>query len=143
MIEFEIVAQGLYRPDQLSITYKPALRMPMTPTIQAWMNDVWEQKLAIAKQKNVPLFDAPLFRLIDVHTGKHPANAASAASATHSGRMKGSASADHLYLTLGDTGYKEYVTTRTPEFAQKHTRSELSNALGVCYSTSAKALMSM
>ncbi len=109
MIEFEIVAHGLYRPDQLSITYNPALRMPMTPTIQAWMDDLWEQKLAIATQKSIPLFDAPLFRFI-------------AATAT----------SERLYLTLGNTGYKEYVTTRTPEFAQQHTRQELGNALGVC-----------
>lgn len=109
MIEFEIIAQGLYRPDQLSITYNSALRMPITPAIQSWMNDLWEQKLAVAKQKNIPLFDAPLFRFIDAIT-----------------------TPDQIYLTLGDTGYKEYVTTRTPEFAQKHARPELGNALGVC-----------
>jgi 8-oxo-dGTP pyrophosphatase MutT (NUDIX family) len=33
---------------------------------------------------------------------------------------------------LGDTGYKEYVTTRVPEFAQGRKREELGNALSVC-----------
>ena len=109
MLEFEILAQGCYRPEQLTITYDPTLRMPMNPTLQNWMDNLWQEKLLIARQKNVPLFDAPLFRLIDA-----------------------TAQTDKLLLTLGDTGYKEYVTTRTPAFAQAHSRQELGNALGVC-----------
>lgn len=109
MIEFEVLAEGCYQPEQLVITYNPLLRMPTTFAIQQWMDDLWAQKLLIARQKKVPLFDAPLFRLIEA-----------------------SAHDDRLFMTLGNTGYKEYVTTRTPEFAQAHTRSELGNALGVC-----------
>jgi 8-oxo-dGTP pyrophosphatase MutT (NUDIX family) len=37
-----------------------------------------------------------------------------------------------LQVTVGDTGYKEYATTRTPEFAQRHIRQDLGNALAVC-----------
>ena len=110
MLEFEILARGLYRPDQLDIIYDPSLRMPTNPTMQAWMDSLWEQKLAIASEKKIPLFDAPLFRLID-------------ASATSDGILR---------LLLGDTGYKEYVTTRVPEFAQGRKREELGNALSVC-----------
>src|SRR3989442_12978569 len=110
MLEFEILTHGLYRPDQLYITYDPSLRMPTTPTIQAWMDTLWEQKLAIAHEQNIPLFDAPLFRFVEVE-----------------------AKADGtLHLVLGDTGYKEYVTTRDPEFAQGRKREELGNALSVC-----------
>src|SRR5437660_940863 len=110
MLEFEILTHGLYRPDQLYITYDPSLRMPTTPTIQAWMDTLWEQKLAIAREQNIPLFDAPLFRFVEVE-----------------------AKADGtLHLVLGDTGYKEYVTTRDPEFAQGRKREELGNALSVC-----------
>ena len=109
-IEFEILAQGVYRPEQLEITYNPSLHMPTSPSIQAWMDALWEQKLAIARQQHVPLFDAPLFRLVEVET-----------------RIDGK-----LHLVLGDTGYKEYVTTRVPEFAQGRKREELGNALSVC-----------
>ncbi len=110
MLEFEILTHGLYRPDQLYITYDPSLRMPTTPTIQAWMDTLWEQKLAIAREQNIPLFDAPLFRFVEVE-----------------------AKADGtLHLVLGDTGYKEYVTTRDPEFAQGRKCEELGNALSVC-----------
>ncbi len=110
MLEFEILTHGLYRPDQLYITYDPSLRMPTTPTIQAWMDTLWEQKLAIAREQNIPLFDAPLFRFVEVE-----------------------AKADGtLHLVLGDTGYKEYVTTRVPEFAHGRKREELGNALSVC-----------
>ncbi len=110
MLEFEILTHGLYRPDQLYITYDPSLRMPTTPTIQAWMDTLWEQKLAIAREQNIPLFDAPLFRFVEVE-----------------------AKADGtLHLVLGDTGYKEYVTTRVSEFAQGRKREELGNALSVC-----------
>ena len=110
MLEFEILAHGLYHPDQLAITYDPSLRMPTSPTIQAWIDTLWEQKLALAREKNIPLFDAPLFRFIEAE----------------------SKSDGTLHLVLGDTGYKEYVTTRIPEFAQGRKRQELGNALSVC-----------
>ncbi len=110
MLEFEILARGRYRPDQLDITYDPCLRMPTSPTIQTWMDTLWEQKLALAREKKIPLFDAPLFRLIE-------------AEAKSDGTLR---------LVLGDTGYREYVTTRVPEFAQGRKRDELGNALSVC-----------
>jgi len=110
MLEFEILSRGLYRPNQLTITYNPSLRMPTTPTIQAWIDTLWEQKLALARGKNIPLFDAPLYRFIEAES-----------------RPDGT-----LHLVLGDTGYKEYVTTRVPEFAQGRKRDELGNALSVC-----------
>ena len=37
-----------------------------------------------------------------------------------------------LQLVLGDTTYKEYVTSRLPEFAQGRTRQALGNAIAVC-----------
>jgi len=109
-LEFEILAHGFYRPDQLDITYNPSLRMPSSPPIQAWMDTLWEQKLASAREQHIPLFDAPLFRFVEVQ-----------------------AQADGtLHLVLGDTGYKEYVTTRVPEFSKGRKREELGNALSVC-----------
>jgi 8-oxo-dGTP pyrophosphatase MutT (NUDIX family) len=110
MLEFEILARGLYRPDQLDISYDPALTMPTSLAISAWMDTFWQQKLAKAHEQHIPLFDAPLFRFI------------SAAS-----RPDGT-----LHLVLGNTGYKEYVTTRVPEFFQGRSRQEVGNALAVC-----------
>jgi 8-oxo-dGTP pyrophosphatase MutT (NUDIX family) len=110
MLEFEILAQGLYRPEQLVISYNPALTMPKSPETAAWMDTLWEQKLTEARARQRMLFDTPLFRLIEV--GAH-------ADGT-------------LSLLLGNTSYKEYVTTRVPEFANKHARAELSNPLSVC-----------
>jgi 8-oxo-dGTP pyrophosphatase MutT (NUDIX family) len=109
MLEFEILAQGLYRPDQLTITYNPALHMPKTPAIGDWMESLWQEKLAQAKANGTRLFDAPLFRLISAH-----------------------ATNDQLTVVVGDTSYKEYVTTRMPEFAHMHPRQDLGNALSVC-----------
>jgi 8-oxo-dGTP pyrophosphatase MutT (NUDIX family) len=110
MREFEILARGLFKPDQLIITYNSALRMLSSPAIQQWMDALWAQKLAAARERNIPLFDAPLYRFVDVE-------------ARADGR---------LYVTLGDTGYKEYVTTRAPEFSAGRKRQELGNALAVC-----------
>ena len=110
MLEFEILAHGFYRPDQLEITYNPSLHMPTSSPIQAWMDTLWEQKLAIALDQHIPLFDAPLFRLVDVEAKDNGI----------------------LHLVLGATGYKEYVTTRVPEFAQGRKREELGNPLSVC-----------
>ncbi len=110
MLEFEILARGLYQPDQLDITYDPSLRMHTSPAIQEWMDTLWQQKLATAQKKAVPLFDSQLFRLVSVGTG-----------------VDGT-----LHLVLGNTSYKEYVTTREPEFARGRDRQELGNALSVC-----------
>jgi 8-oxo-dGTP pyrophosphatase MutT (NUDIX family) len=84
--------------------------MPTSSPIQAWMDTLWEQKLALAHDQNIPLFDAPLFRFVEVEAKDNGI----------------------LHLILGDTGYKEYVTTRVPEFVQGRKREELGNALSVC-----------
>ena len=63
-----------------------------------------------AHENGLRLFNSPLFRF-------------SAAAA----RQDGS-----LHLVMGDTSYKEYVATRTADFAQKHTRENLGNPLAVC-----------
>jgi 8-oxo-dGTP pyrophosphatase MutT (NUDIX family) len=109
MLEFEIIAQGLYRPDQLTTIYDPTLRMPKTAEIEVWMENLWQEKLVQAQAQKTRLFDAPLFRFISAH-----------------------ASSNQLIITVGDTSYKEYVTTRVPEFAGTHPRHELGNALSVC-----------
>ncbi len=110
MLEFEILARGLYRPDQLDITYDPSLLMHTSPAIQEWMDTLWQQKLDTAQKKAVPLFDSQLFRLVSIGTREDRT----------------------LHLVLGNTSYKEYVTTREPEFARGHARQEFGNALSVC-----------
>src|SRR6266566_3016419 len=110
MLEFEILARGLYHPDQLDITYDPSLSMHISPAIQEWMDTLWQQKLATAQHKAVPLFDSQLFRLVSIGT-----------------RVDGT-----LRLVLGNTSYKEYVTTREPEFARGRARQGLGNAFSVC-----------
>jgi 8-oxo-dGTP pyrophosphatase MutT (NUDIX family) len=115
-MEFEILVRGLYRPEQVAITYNPALKMSVDDAVQGWMDDLWQRKLAIAREKGVRLFDAPLFRLVGVEVGVE-------------GQAQGGRT---VRLVLGDTSYKEYVTTREPEFFRGRKREELSNALGVC-----------
>lgn len=110
MLEFSILAHGLYRPDQLIITYDPVQRMPKSAGVQGWMDEFWQQQLIQAREQGRRLFDAPLIRFV-------------AAIAQNDGT---------LHLCLGDTSYKEYVTTRTPAFAQAHERQELANPLAVC-----------
>ena len=125
-MEFEILAHGLYRPEQVVITYDPALRMPVDEAVQGWMDDLWQQKLAMAHENGVRLFDAPLFRLVGVETGVEGRGQGGRGGAAGRGQ------ASPVHLVLGDTSYKEYVTTREPEFFRKRRREELSNALGVC-----------
>lgn len=110
MLEFEVLARGLYRPEQVEIVYDSTLRMPLLPDQREWMDALWQAKLALARERQTRLFDSQLFRLVE------------AAS-----RPDGS-----LHLVLGDTSYKEYVTTREPEFALHHPREERGNAIGVC-----------
>jgi len=142
MIEFEILARGLYRPDQLAITYDPSLRMPTTPAIQQWMDTLWQQKLAIAQEKNIPLYDSKLFRLVHVET-RHAARQGNITPVGAGEERRGEGTLGspwggkgneppRLHLIFGNTSYKEYVTTREPEFARGRDRQQLSNALAVC-----------
>jgi 8-oxo-dGTP pyrophosphatase MutT (NUDIX family) len=110
MLEFEILARGLYRPGQLHISYQSDQRLPFSVEQQAAMDYLWQAKLLQAKQQQRLLFDAPLYRLI---------NASKTSEQT-------------IHLTLGDTSYKEYVTTREKSFAQDRPRIELGNPLAVC-----------
>src|SRR5215469_1789057 len=109
MVEFEIVARGLFGPNQLVMSYDPSLHMTISPEIQTWMDTFWQERLAQAKTQGTRLFDAPLFRFVE--------------AAIHDG---------NLHIVVGDTSYKEYVTTRIPEFAASRARHELGNALSIC-----------
>ncbi len=110
MLEFEIIAQGIYQPDQLTVQYDPTLHISLSSQAQTWMDTFWDEQLRQAVLRNTKLFDAPLFRYINAHPGP-----------------------DHsLHLTLGNTSYKEYVTTRTPTFTRDRARHELANPLAVC-----------
>ncbi len=110
MLKFEVLARGVYRPEGLRIEYDPSWRMPITPDRQLWMDKLWEQKLALAHERSSLLFDSQLFRLVEAR----------------------SIPGGPLLLRLGNTSYKEYVTTREPQFASHHSREELGNAIGVC-----------
>ena len=142
MIEFEILAHGLYLPGQLAITYDPSLKMPTTPAIQQWMDTLWQQKLAIAQEKNIPLYDSKLFRLIHVET-RHAGRQGNITPVGAGEERRGEGTLGspwggkgneppRLHLIFGNTSYKEYVTTREPEFARGRDRQQLSNALAVC-----------
>ncbi|HJT59980.1 MAG TPA: NUDIX hydrolase [Ktedonobacteraceae bacterium] len=110
MLEFEILTRGFFRPSEVDIIYDPSLRMPIDSALQASIDELWQQQLAIAREQKFPLFDAPLFRL--VHVEAQPGGA--------------------LHLILGDTTYKEYTVSRQPVFAQGLSRQQLSNPLAIC-----------
>jgi 8-oxo-dGTP pyrophosphatase MutT (NUDIX family) len=109
MLEFSICARGLFTSAQVIIHYDPTLTMSHEPTIRSWMNAQWTQKLAEARLRQIPLYDAPLYRFVHAEV-----------------------LAEQLHLTLGNTSYKEYVTTRTPAFALRFPGEELGNACSVC-----------
>ncbi|MBA2287767.1 MAG: NUDIX hydrolase [Ktedonobacteraceae bacterium] len=110
MREFEILARGCYQPAQLVIAYDPALTMPSTPSTHEWLDALWQRKLVRARERGIRLFDAPVYRLSSIEV-----------------RPDGT-----LHLLLGNTTYKEYVTTRDPEFATGREPHELGNPLSTC-----------
>ncbi len=110
MLDFEFLARGCYTPEQLVIDYNPAHRASFTAKMRTEMERVWYDKLTQAKKQDFPLFDGQLFRLIYAEERDDKT----------------------LRVKLGDTSYKEYVATRTPEFSRQLTRDELSNPLSVC-----------
>lgn len=111
MLQFEIIARGLFRQDQLRIAYDPTRRLAITADEQVWIDQCWQEKLVQAKQSHNLLFDAPLYRYLSASV---------------------SAEREQLQLALSDTTYKEYATTRMAEFAAGRTRAELGSPLAVC-----------
>jgi len=110
MLEFEFVVRGRYTPEQLVIDYNAARHMVLTPAMQVEMERIWGEKLVQAQEHNFPLFDGNLFRLVEMQVARDST----------------------LHIMLGNTGYKEYAATRTPEFVQQLTRDGISNPLSVC-----------
>jgi 8-oxo-dGTP pyrophosphatase MutT (NUDIX family) len=110
MLEFEIIARGLYSQEQVIVDYRPELRMVAPPETQQWMELQWQSSLAQAKERGTLLFDASLFRFVE-------------AAPDGDGTLR---------LVVGDTSYKEYVTTRIATFAAGRTREELGDPLAVC-----------
>ncbi|MDO8674009.1 MAG: NUDIX hydrolase [Dehalococcoidia bacterium] len=109
MIEFEILVDGSEFGLEIEASYQSGLRMPSDDVERRWIEETWLQSLQRAESEGVPLYDGRLFRLEGF--------------ATAAGR---------LTLRLGDTGYKEYVATRRPEFHGVHPRQHLANPLAVC-----------
>ncbi len=56
MLEFEILARGFYRPEQLRITYQSNRHLPFSVEQQAEMDRLWQAKLLQAKQQQRLLF---------------------------------------------------------------------------------------
>jgi 8-oxo-dGTP pyrophosphatase MutT (NUDIX family) len=110
MLEFAIIARGLYKPEQVIVDYRPELRMVATSETRQWMEQQWQRSLLQARERGTRLFDAPLFRFVEAKT----------------------ADDGMLRLVVGDTGYKEYVTTRIATYAEGRTREELGDPLAVC-----------
>ena len=110
MLEFDLLAHNPYTPDQLHISYDPSLRVTMTPQQQARIETRWQERLAFAHEHNFRLYDGQLFRLVAIEP-----------------RNDGT-----LHLTLGDTGYKDYVATRYDEEEYNRPRFERANPLSVC-----------
>lgn len=110
MIEFEILASGYFSPDQITVTYDPTAGLTFTAETQAWMDSYWEEKVQQASARGMRLYNGPLFRLVEVLT-----------------QPDGT-----MHIATGNTSYKEYVTTRIPEFFQGRQRQELGNPISVC-----------
>ncbi len=110
MLDFEFLVRGCFTPAQLVVDYNPTHHVSLTTGMRATMEQLWHDKLAQAKEKNFPLFDGQLFRLMYAEERDDST----------------------LRVKLGDTSYKEYVATRSPEFSRQLTRDELSNPLSVC-----------
>lgn len=107
--EFEILLQGLFRPEQVLIQYDAEQTLPIDAALSTDMERLWQEKLALARQRGVPLYDTPLFRFVEAE-----------------------ARANELRLLLGKTSYREYVVTREHAFASQRARQELANPLAVC-----------
>ena len=110
MLDFEFLVRGCYTPEQLIVDYNPTHHAAFAPEMRATMEGLWQDRLTSAKEHNVPLYDGQLFRLMYAEERENST----------------------LRLKLGNTSYKEYVATRSPELSRQLTRDELSNPLAVC-----------
>ncbi len=110
MLDFEFLVRGCYTQEELIVDYNPTHHASFTPEMRSTMEQIWQDRLTSAKGQNVPLYDGQLFRLMYAEERENST----------------------LRIKLGNTSYKEYVGTRSPELSQQLTRDELSNPLAVC-----------
>jgi len=106
---FEVLVEGVFTRRDVHATYDANSTMPTSAESLAWIARRWTDRAGRAKRSNIPLFNGRLFRLTDFR-----------------------ADADQLFLSLGNTTYREYVGTRAREFYERRQRTELANPLAVC-----------
>ncbi|TAK35809.1 MAG: NUDIX hydrolase [Chloroflexota bacterium] len=109
MHDYAILAQGPYRADQVTISYMPGARRITRPDDQVDAGRIWQDALDQARRVGTSLYDGQLFRLMSFEP--HP---------------------EQLCLRLGDTSYREYVVTRSPEYCRGRAKDELAEPLAVC-----------
>ena len=141
MLEFEILARGLFRPHELDIVYDSSLCMP-TEGLVEHVGDVGDVGKAGANRPgawprpaNHPHMTIPEW--IDVLWQQQLSIAQEQGFPLFDAPLfrliHVEVSSDGiLHLILGDTTYKEYTVTRLPTFARGRKREQLSNPLAVC-----------
>jgi 8-oxo-dGTP pyrophosphatase MutT (NUDIX family) len=104
--EFEILVAGRF---DLVVHYHQGSIRQYSPEERTLIDRIWGERLAECREKGIPLYDGSLFRLLDYE-----------------------ADDSRMVLRFGETGYKEYVGTRTDSYARQRRREELSNPMAVC-----------
>ena len=100
---------GQYKPEDLVVHWSQD-RPPASAEVQGLMEQAWTARLDQARQSGTILFDGPLCRLIRFETRR-----------------------DKLELTLGPTGYKEFLGTNLthPQLRYQHGEAIMADPLGV------------
>ena len=100
---------GQYKPEDLVVHWSQD-RPPASAEVQALIERAWTARLDQARQSGTILFDGPLCRLMRFETRR-----------------------DKLEVTLGPTGYKEFLGTNLthPQLRYQHGEAIMADPLGV------------
>jgi 8-oxo-dGTP pyrophosphatase MutT (NUDIX family) len=112
LLDFKILSEESFKQADIEITYAAGSSNAMTKdsVTETLIEENWSATVRKATKRQVKIFDGMLFRLKNVTV----------------------TSGNKLFLELGDTNYKEYITTRTKGFYRGRQPDVLANPLAIC-----------
>lgn len=105
------MAEGAYSRNKIIVDYQPKTIFRLPKRYQPEANRLWQVKLAEAKRAGFSLYDGNVFSLLKINID--PSN-------------------NTLKLSLGQTGYKDYVVTRTRNFKNPDGSIIMADPLAIC-----------
>ena len=108
MEEFEVLAQGIFTADLISVDYRPGVRIHWEPSVEEFIDKAWEAYVRASTDVGITVYNGRVFRLdtFDWRNGR-------------------------LSLTLSDIDFRSCIGSGTNQFAAAFPHAPQANPLSV------------